>query len=103
MMLRSESVAAVLRDQLATIKPGDYIAFLNYIEETPETDRQFRAQKLNSRSHSTAPPLLAMDHAFLHSTGQLHKGGPDTGVFFQIIANDAVISPSPASPTLSLS
>ena len=27
---------------------------------------------------------------FLHSTGQLHKGGPNTGVFFQIIANDAV-------------
>ena len=35
---------------------------------------------------------------FLHSTGQLHKGGPDTGVFFQIIANDAVDFAIPGEP-----
>ena len=35
----AESVAEVLSSHLATIKPGDYIAFLNYIEETPEIDR----------------------------------------------------------------
>jgi hypothetical protein len=35
---------------------------------------------------------------FLHSTGQLHKGGPDTGVFFQIIANDKVDFAIPGEP-----
>jgi len=35
---------------------------------------------------------------FLHSTGQLHKGGPATGVFFQIIANDAVDFAIPGEP-----
>ena len=35
---------------------------------------------------------------FLHSTGQLHKGGPDTGVFFQIIANDRIDFPIPGEP-----
>ena len=36
----AESVSEVLRRYLAAIKPGDYIAFLNYIEETPEIDRE---------------------------------------------------------------
>ena len=35
---------------------------------------------------------------FLHSTGQLHKGGPDTGVFFQIIANDETDFAIPDEP-----
>jgi hypothetical protein len=35
---------------------------------------------------------------FLHSTGQLHKGGPDTGVFFQIIANDNTDFAIPGEP-----
>jgi hypothetical protein len=35
---------------------------------------------------------------FLHSTGQLHKGGPNTGVFVQIIANDQVDFAVPGEP-----
>ena len=35
---------------------------------------------------------------FLHSTGQIHKGGPDTGLFFQIIANDEVDFAIPGEP-----
>ena len=37
---------------------------------------------------------------FLHSTGQLHKGGPDTGVFVQVVGDDADDDvPSPARRT----
>ena len=35
---------------------------------------------------------------FLHSTGQLHKGGPDTGVFLQITAEPAASVPIPDKP-----
>jgi hypothetical protein len=35
---------------------------------------------------------------FLHSTGQLHKGGPDSGVFIQITAPDKVDFPIPGEP-----
>jgi hypothetical protein len=35
---------------------------------------------------------------FLHSTGQLHKGGPNTGVFFQIEAKDKTDLPVPGEP-----
>jgi glucose-6-phosphate isomerase len=86
----AESVAEVLRRHLATIKPGDYIAFLNYVEETPETDRQFQELRTELRDHTHCATTVGYGPRFLHSTGQLHKGGPATGVFFQIIANDAV-------------
>src|SRR6185503_18520540 len=45
----AESVSEVLQKQLATVKPGDYIAFLNYIEEIPETDRLFQDLRLQLR------------------------------------------------------
>ena len=95
---KAESVANVLRDHLATIKPGSYIAFLNYIEETPETDRQFQELRTQLRDSTHCATTVGYGPRFLHSTGQLHKGGPDTGVFFQIIANDAVDFAIPGEP-----
>lgn len=87
---KAESVEEVLRNHLATIKPGDYIAFLNYIEETPEIDREIQELRMQLRDKTRCATTVGYGPRFLHSTGQLHKGGPDTGVFFQIIANDAV-------------
>ena len=95
---KSESVADVLRAQLATIKPGDYIAFLSYIEETPEIDRQLQELRTGLRDNTRCATTIGYGPRFLHSTGQLHKGGPDTGVFFQIIANDAVDFAIPGEP-----
>src|SRR5262249_20322875 len=82
------SVEDVLRAHLATVKPGDYIAFLNYIEETPEVDAKFQDLRTRLRDATKCAMTIGYGPRFLHSTGQLHKGGPDTGVFFQIIAND---------------
>jgi hypothetical protein len=94
----AESVAEVLRKVLATIKPGDYIAFLNYIEQTPETDREFQKLRVQLRDKTHCAVTIGYGPRFLHSTGQLHKGGPDTGVFFQIIANDRVDFAIPGEP-----
>ena len=77
-----------LRAHLATVKPHDYIAFLNYIEETPATDGKFQQLRTQLRDQTKCAVTIGYGPRFLHSTGQLHKGGPDTGVFFQIIAND---------------
>ena len=95
---QAESVEEVLRNHLATIKPGDYIAFLNYIEETPDTDRAFQELRTELRDRTSCATTVGYGPRFLHSTGQLHKGGPDTGVFFQIIANDAVDFAIPGEP-----
>jgi glucose-6-phosphate isomerase len=86
--LKAESVVEVLRALLATIRPGDYIAFLNYIEETPDVDQMFQKLRTQLRDSTKCAVTIGYGPRFLHSTGQLHKGGPDTGVFFQIIAPD---------------
>jgi glucose-6-phosphate isomerase len=95
---KAESVEAVLRNHLATIQPGDYIAFLNYIEETPAIEREFQEFRTQVRDHTHCATTVGYGPRFLHSTGQLHKGGPDTGVFFQIIANDKVDFAVPGEP-----
>jgi glucose-6-phosphate isomerase len=92
------SVAEVIKNELATIKPGDYISFLSYTEDTPEIDRQFQELRTELRDKTHCATTVGYGPRFLHSTGQLHKGGPDTGVFFQIIANDAVDFAIPGEP-----
>ena len=94
----AESVSEVLRRHLASIKPGDYIAFLNYIEETPEIDRKLQDLRVQLRDATLCAVTTGYGPRFLHSTGQLHKGGPDTGVFFQIIANDTTDFAIPGEP-----
>lgn len=94
----SESVAEVLRRHLASVKPGDYIAFLNFIEEKPEIDHKFQELRTHLREVTKCAVTIGYGPRFLHSTGQLHKGGPDTGVFFQIIANDAKDFAIPGEP-----
>ena len=87
---KAESIAAALSSQLVSIKPGDYIGFLNFIEETPAIDNIFQDLRTYLRDKTHCAVTVGYGPRFLHSTGQLHKGGPDTGVFFQIIANDQV-------------
>jgi glucose-6-phosphate isomerase len=87
-----------IRTHLGTVKPGDYIAFLNYIEETPEIDQKFQEIRTALRDATKCAVTIGYGPRFLHSTGQLHKGGPDTGVFFQIIANDEKDFAIPGEP-----
>jgi transaldolase/glucose-6-phosphate isomerase len=95
---KAESMAHVLRNHLATIKPGDYLAFLNYIEQTPEIDREFQELRTELRNNTHCATTVGYGPRFLHSTGQLHKGGPDTGVFFQIVASDTTDFAIPGEP-----
>ena len=82
------SMTDAVRSQLAQVKPGDYIAFLNYIEETPETNTHLHEIRTFLRDRTHCATTVGYGPRFLHSTGQLHKGGPNSGVFFQIGAKD---------------
>ncbi len=88
--LPTTTVLDVLSVHLATIKPGDYVAFLDYVEETTNTEKELQAIRLLIRDRFKCATTTGYGPRFLHSTGQLHKGGPDTGVFIQLTANDAV-------------
>ncbi|MEP6569477.1 MAG: bifunctional transaldolase/phosoglucose isomerase [Acidobacteriota bacterium] len=89
------SVADALGTHLAKVKPGDYVALLAYIQETPETEAALQTIRTSIRNATHCATTTGYGPRFLHSTGQLHKGGPDSGVFIQITAPDKVDFPVP--------
>ncbi|MCX6013669.1 MAG: glucose-6-phosphate isomerase [Chloroflexi bacterium] len=75
-------------DLLSAIKEGNYLAILAYIRQTTESDQiihKFRHRILQEKGIATT---IGYGPRFLHSTGQLHKGGPDQGLFLQIMFED---------------
>ena len=77
--LRS-AVAAVS----AQIGPGDYVAFNAYIPMNAQDEDNLRSMRTTVRDALRVATTVGFGPRFLHSTGQLHKGGPNEGVFFQI-------------------
>lgn len=96
--LPSSSISDALRAHLARAKAGDYIAMLDYIEETPENEATIQAIRTHLRDSTKCATTTGYGPRFLHSTGQLHKGGPDTGIFIQVTAPDKVDLPIPGQP-----
>jgi hypothetical protein len=52
--------------------------------------------RLRDRLHLAT--TLGFGPRYLHSTGQLHKGGPNSGAFIQVLGNDKVDLPIPGRP-----
>ena len=77
--------APELEKFLAGIKPGHYLAIMAYLPPTPENDRRLAAIRLRLRDRLRIATTLGYGPRFLHSTGQLHKGGPPVGHFLQIV------------------
>jgi len=96
--LSNSSTLEAVRGHLASVAAGDYIALLAYLEETPAIDEELQKLRLDLRDATDSATTVGFGPRFLHSTGQLHKGGPDTGVFFQITANDAIDFAVPGEP-----
>ncbi|MDQ3804190.1 MAG: transaldolase, partial [Acidobacteriota bacterium] len=96
--LPAGSPLEALQAHLSRADAGDYIALLNYIEETPEHDRLLRQVRTHLRDATRCATTTGYGPRFLHSTGQLHKGGPDSGVFLQITAADARDLEIPGEP-----
>jgi len=96
--LSASSVGDAIKAHLARVKPGDYIAMLDYIEETPEHEAEIQAIRTQMRDATRCATTTGYGPRFLHSTGQLHKGGPATGVFLQVTAPDTKDLPIPGVP-----
>jgi transaldolase/glucose-6-phosphate isomerase len=77
------------------IDAGDYVALLAYIERNAEHIDTLQAARLAVRDHAHVATCAEFGPRFLHSTGQAYKGGPDSGVFLQITADDARDLPVP--------
>lgn len=90
--------AAEAEKFLAAVKPGDYLAIMAYLPPTPENDRQLAAIRLRLRDRLKVATTLGYGPRFLHSTGQLHKGGPPVGHFLQITERVVDDLPIPGVP-----
>ena len=88
--VREGSVEALL----AKVEAGDYICVQAFVD--PATDLTGLVGRLRRASgvvvtHGYGP-------RYLHSTGQLHKGGPNTGHFLQIVDDEGEELPIPGKP-----
>ena len=96
--LPSGSVAEALKAHLQRAKPGDYIALLDYFEESDDVEGVVQQIRTHLRDATHCATTTGYGPRFLHSTGQLHKGGPASGVFIQVTAADARDVPIPGEP-----
>jgi hypothetical protein len=93
--LDASSVESFIAGHLRRVKAGDYVALLDYIQETGEHEALVQAIRLHLRNALHVATTTGYGPRFLHSTGQLHKGGDDSGVFVQITAEAAEDIPLP--------
>ncbi len=83
------TLADSLRAHLNSIQANDYFALLAYIEMNPAHEAALTAMRQRVRDAKRVATCLGFGPRFLHSTGQAYKGGPNSGVFLQITADDA--------------
>jgi transaldolase/glucose-6-phosphate isomerase len=80
---------------LSEVRPGDYVAIQAFVDPTPQAERELQEARLRIRDRLRAATTLGFGPRFLHSTGQLHKGGPNSGVFVQVVEEAAEDRPIP--------
>jgi glucose-6-phosphate isomerase len=83
---------------LGQARPGDYIALLAYLEPSSEHKTRVESIRLRLRDALRLATTVGFGPRYLHSTGQLHKGGAANGLFIQITADDAEDLPVPGEP-----
>jgi transaldolase/glucose-6-phosphate isomerase len=83
------SLDSWLKAHLGRIRAGDYFALLAYIARDEANTAPLQTVRLAVRDWRHIATCLEFGPRFLHSTGQAYKGGPDSGVFVQITADDA--------------
>jgi transaldolase/glucose-6-phosphate isomerase len=89
------SLEAAIQALLGQVRPGDYVALLAFIAPDARYDSALNAIRLAIRDKYRVATTVGYGPRYLHSTGQLHKGGPNTGVFLQIVGDDPKDIPIP--------
>jgi transaldolase/glucose-6-phosphate isomerase len=87
-----------LTRHLARRKPNAYLAIQAFIAPTPAADEAIDRIRALLRDATRCATTAGYGPRFLHSTGQLHKGGPPTGWFLQLTSDHPVDRPIPGWP-----
>ena len=91
----TRSLESYLKAHLQRIDVGDYFAINAYVEMNDQNHLALQAIRHRVRDVKRVATTLGFGPRFLHSTGQLHKGGANNGVFLQITSDDAEDLPIP--------
>lgn len=83
-----KSLNGYIRAHLKRIQAGDYFAINAYLDRNAANEKALNELRTVVLEHDRVATTLGFGPRFLHSTGQLHKGGPNSGVFLQITSDD---------------
>ncbi len=87
------------RTLLSLLRHGDYFGLLAYVPSSDdELARELQALRRAVRDRARVATMFGYGPRYLHSTGQLHKGGPNTGVFLVISATPTSDVDIPGEP-----
>jgi hypothetical protein len=80
-----EGTDEALRELLADAEPPNYVAIMGYVQPSEAFDDAIAELRTTIRDATRCTTTFGYGPRFLHSTGQLHKGGPPTGRFLQFV------------------
>jgi transaldolase / glucose-6-phosphate isomerase len=78
-----------LRELLGGLGAPSYLAVMGYVEPSADFDAAVAELRQTVRDATKSATTFGYGPRFLHSTGQLHKGGPPTGRFLQLVHDSA--------------
>ena len=96
--VHDDDLPAALEAFFAQAREGDYVALQAYVAPGEHVWHDLQALRLGVRDKLRLATTLGYGPRFLHSTGQLHKGGPNTGLFLQLVAQDREDVEIPGQP-----
>jgi transaldolase/glucose-6-phosphate isomerase len=82
----------------AQAQPGDYVCIQAFVNPTREAEAKLAALAERARQATGCVVTHGFGPRYLHSTGQLHKGGPPTGLFLQVVDDTGEELPIPTQP-----
>jgi hypothetical protein len=85
---KPDSFAEGLRAHFDQTQPGDYLAIQAYLTPTRDAGERLKEIRLLLRDRLRVATTVAYGPRYLHSTGQLHKGGKPNGIFLQLTGDD---------------
>ena len=83
---------------LRQAREGDYLALLSFLPRTPEIDQAVDSLRTQLAQRLSIATTLGYGPRYLHSSGQLHKGGSDRGLFLVLTADDPLDVAIPGTP-----
>lgn len=88
-LVEARGAKPVLEKFLAQVKAGDYVAINAYLPRRAETIETLQRMRTAIREKTHCAVTAGFGPRFQHSTGQFHKGGPNTGWFIQVVYDAA--------------